>query len=120
MMDRGTDADPATRFLAELIQGSSNAANIPPELLPALLLRLAAITTTISARLSEAMLRPRAGADSGAPLLIEDAARYAGCSEYTLSENARAGKIPSASKPGKRWRFTREGLDRWIASRRGR
>jgi excisionase family DNA binding protein len=45
---------------------------------------------------------------------LEEAARYVGLHEMTLLTRARAGKIPGAAKPGKRWIFRREGLDAYL------
>jgi excisionase family DNA binding protein len=47
-------------------------------------------------------------------LYLPEAARYVGLHEMTLMERARAGKIPGAAKPGKRWIFRREGLDAYL------
>ena len=47
-------------------------------------------------------------------LFLTEAARYVGLHEMTLAERARAGKIPGASKPGKRWIFRQEGLDAYL------
>lgn len=47
-------------------------------------------------------------------LFLPEAARYVGLHQITLAERARAGKIPGAAKPGKRWIFRREGLDAYL------
>lgn len=39
-----------------------------------------------------------------------------GLHEMTLADRARAGKIPGASKPGKRWVFLVAGLDAYLNS----
>ena len=106
--------------MTALIQDPSTAAKLPLEQVAALTLRFAAITTALAARLADSCVRAHAVAGDQTPMAVEEAARHACCSEYTICEQARAGRIPGATKPGKRWRFTREGLDRWISSRRGR
>jgi hypothetical protein len=47
-------------------------------------------------------------------LTLEDAAKHVGLHPVTLAERARAGKIPGASKPGKRWVFPLAGLDAYL------
>jgi hypothetical protein len=49
-------------------------------------------------------------------MFLKDAALYVGLHEITLAERARAGKIPGASKPGKKWVFRVEGLDAYLNS----
>lgn len=44
------------------------------------------------------------------PLNLDDAAKFVGLHPITLAIRAKAGKIPGASKPGKRWIFPPEGL----------
>jgi len=46
-------------------------------------------------------------------LTVEEAAELLRLSAYTVRELARTGKIP-ARKVGKEWRFSREGLMRWL------
>ena len=47
-------------------------------------------------------------------LLLEAAAKHLGLHPVTLAGLARAGKIPGASKPGKRWVFPIAGLDAYL------
>lgn len=47
-------------------------------------------------------------------LTVEPAAKYVGLHPQTLMERARQGKIPLASKPGKKWVFPKEGLDAYL------
>lgn len=47
-------------------------------------------------------------------LLLEDAAKRVGLHPVTLAQRAKAGKIPGASKPGKRWVFLTAGLDAYL------
>ena len=47
-------------------------------------------------------------------LTLEAAAKHVGLHPVTLAERARAGKIPGASKPGKRWVFPIAGLDAYL------
>ena len=49
-------------------------------------------------------------------LRIKDAAAYVGLHPKTLQERAKAGLIPEACKPGKRWVFTQSGLEAYLAS----
>jgi excisionase family DNA binding protein len=49
-------------------------------------------------------------------MALPEAARYVGLHEQTLLARARAGKIPGAAKPGKRWVFLREGLRDYLIS----
>lgn len=120
MNTRSVSRDDEAQALMALIQDPSTAANLPLDQLAALAFRFAAITTVLAAQLAEARARSRLDDGSQKPMSVEEAAQHACCSEYTICEQARAGRIPGATKPGKRWRFTREGLDRWISSRRGR
>ena len=46
-------------------------------------------------------------------LTPKEAATLIGCSEYTIKEMARQGKIPSY-RSGNRIKFTYEGLGAWI------
>jgi excisionase family DNA binding protein len=50
-------------------------------------------------------------------LFIDEAAKRVGLHPVTLAERARAGKIPGASKPGKRWVFPKAGLDAYLNSK---
>lgn len=50
-------------------------------------------------------------------LFIDEAAKHVGLHPVTLAERARAGKIPGASKPGKRWVFPKAGLDAYLNSK---
>ena len=43
-------------------------------------------------------------------LWLAEAAEFVGLHPITLAERARAGKVPGASKPGKRWKFLEVGL----------
>ena len=47
-------------------------------------------------------------------LYLEEAARHVGLHPITLAQRAKAGKIPGASKPGKRWIFPIAGLDAYL------
>jgi hypothetical protein len=47
-------------------------------------------------------------------LYLEEAARHVGLHPITLAQRAKAGKIPGASKPGKRWIFPVAGLDAYL------
>lgn len=47
-------------------------------------------------------------------LYLEEAARHVGLHPITLAQRAKAGKIPGASKPGKRWVFPVAGLDAYL------
>jgi excisionase family DNA binding protein len=47
-------------------------------------------------------------------LFLEEAAKYLGLHPATLQERAKRGKIPGASKPGKRWVFRQSGLDAYL------
>jgi hypothetical protein len=45
------------------------------------------------------------------PLDLAEAAKHVGLHPQTLRDRAKAGDIPLASKPGKKWIFEVEGLD---------
>lgn len=45
------------------------------------------------------------------PLELAEAAKHVGLHTQTLRERAKAGLIPLASKPGRKWIFEIEGLD---------
>lgn len=47
-------------------------------------------------------------------MTLEEAAKRVGLHPVTLAQRARAGKIPGASKPGKRWVFPIAGLDAYL------
>src|SRR4051812_17231129 len=47
-------------------------------------------------------------------LLLEEAAKHLGLHPVTLLQRAKAGKIPGASKPGRRWVFPIAGLDAYL------
>jgi excisionase family DNA binding protein len=49
-------------------------------------------------------------------LTLPEAARYLLLHEQTLLARARAGRIPGAAKPGKRWVFLEEGLRQYLLS----
>jgi len=45
---------------------------------------------------------------------LQQAADFLKMHPVTLAERARAGKIPGAAKPGKRWAFPMEGLRAYL------
>ena len=47
---------------------------------------------------------------------LQQAADFLGLHPSTLQERARAGKIPGAAKPGKRWVFVEDGLVAYLYS----
>lgn len=47
---------------------------------------------------------------------IKEASQYLLLHEQTLLARARAGRIPGAAKPGKRWVFLEEGLREYLLS----
>jgi hypothetical protein len=48
---------------------------------------------------------------------LQQAADFLKLHPVTLAERARAGKIPGAAKPGKRWVFPEEGLRAYLNAR---
>lgn len=114
-----TDSAVAPALLAELLADPTRIADLDPIYFPALLVHLSAIQTAVAVRLAM-MSGKNASEESDSPLDVDEAAAYARCSVWTLREAAKIGRIADASKPGRSWRFTKRGLDKWIASRRGR
>lgn len=110
---------PADAILAALLAAPAGIVDLDLRCLPALLIRLAAVQTAVAARLAM-MPSKQTSEESDSPLDVDEASAYARCSVWTLREAAKDGRIADASKPGRSWRFTKRGLDNWIASRRGR
>ena len=54
--------------------------------------------------------------DSGDVMTIEDLSEYLKVSKSTLYKLAQKGSLPG-QKVGKHWRFHRDVIDRWLASR---
>ena len=51
-------------------------------------------------------------------MTIDELAAYLNVAKSTLYKLAQTGKVPG-QKVGKHWRFHREAIDRWLASKSG-
>jgi excisionase family DNA binding protein len=103
--------------LTELQQ---NVDAVPVDKIPAVLAQLAAVQSTLAARLLQngngTTQDPKASA--GKLLTVQEAAERTGMSKDWLYRNS--SKLPFVVKVGRSLRFSEAGLEKWIRSRSGR
>lgn len=105
--------------LSLLLADPSRVAEVPADLLPAVLAQCAALQSTLLARLL--MERPEqcGPSDGGDSLLdVTEAAKRLMVSPDYLYRNAK--RLPFTVRFGRRLRFSVRGLDRYIRQRQGR
>ena len=107
-----------TPTLDELLRDPNLVSKVSSEEISGYLLMLSSLSTMFAHQ----MQKVRAGGikqnRKTPPMNITEAAEYCLCAKYTLREAARKRRMPGATKPGKGWRFTKEGLDKWMQRRR--
>lgn len=100
--------------LLDLLKDPSQMAHLNPSLIPALLLQLGALQSSMAARLAGTQ---GTGDDSVKDTLVdvEDAAERLGVSEDWLYR--RTSKLPFVVRVGRHVRFSSHGIDRFIRNR---
>ena len=93
-------------------------ANIPPNLIPAVLSRLSALQTTLTTRLLEAQHSPEHSENSEALVDVDEASRRLATSKDWLYRHAK--RLPFTVRVGRALRFSTHGIDRYIRQRQGR
>src|SRR5438093_9112196 len=108
------------QLIAEFVLHPDSAEEIPLEVIPAMLIQLAATQSLLAAKLIEtAGSRNVANtAESDQLLDVEQAAEKLGVTPDWLYR--RSKRLPFAVRLGRALKFSQNGLDRWIRSKAGK
>ena len=109
--------EPINRSLLGIIP--PDVATMPPEMLPALAMEIAAIQGAMAARMASVPVRNGGDSDSDEMVNAKEAARRTGMSQRLLYKKAKAGELPFARRVSARAvRFSARGIERWLAGRK--
>ena len=113
----------AVPSLDEIARDPSRVDDLPTDVAMGLLLRVHTIEGVLGARVADGLLRTPKDGDAARSardtlLTADEAAKRVGMSVHWLYHNA--GKLPFTVRQGRALRFSANGIEKYIAARRGR
>src|SRR5215831_13613744 len=113
---KAEQTDTATELLTAIILHPELAHDVPVDVIPGILARLAAAQTALAAQLMLAPVTQNAVDRAGSRLLtVDEAAQKLGVGKDWVYR--RAAGLPFTVRMGRVLRFSEDGLNRWIRTR---
>src|SRR5262245_32132308 len=104
--------------LGAIFEDPTKIDELPETEIPALLTQIAAVQTGLAARMLKSQAQNNSASDQSIDLIdIHEAARMLNCSVSRLYR--RASKVPYAARDGRKWNFSKKGIQDDIRKRMG-